>query len=96
MSKWVLAYLQLDDDVARELGADPVGGESVWFNGKPTGTITSGGYGYEIGAPLYFAFTKPEAGVPGNDVGVLVQGTKIPAKVLGDAVIDPAHERARA
>lgn len=95
VSKWVLAYLQLDDDVTREVGADPVGGESVWFNGKPTGTITSGGYGYEVGAPLFFAFTKPEAGVAGNDVEVMVQGTKIPAKVLSEAVLDPAHERAR-
>ncbi|MEM7334242.1 MAG: FAD-dependent oxidoreductase [Chloroflexota bacterium] len=96
VSKWVLAYLQLDDAVTKEVGADPVGGESVWFNGRSVGTITSGGYGYSVGAPLYFAFTSPEAGHPGTDLEVLVQGTKIPAKVLAEPAFDPESKRPRA
>ncbi len=96
VSKWVLAYLQLDDEATCKAGADPVGGESIWFEGRSVGTITSGGYGYTVGAPLWFAFVKPEAGMAGNDVEVLLQGHKIPAKVLGEPVFDPKSERARA
>lgn len=96
VSKWVLAYLKLDDEATRTAGADPVGGESIWFNGVPVGTITSGSYGYSVGAPLWFAFVKPSAGIPGNDVEVMVQNHMIPAKVLGEPAFDPKSERARA
>lgn len=93
VSKWVLAYLKLDDEKTRQVGADPVGGESVWWNGRSVGTITSGGYGYGVGAPLFFAFTKPEAGEPGTELEVLVQGEKIPAVVLGEPAFDSENER---
>ena len=95
VEKWVIAYLQLDDEATRDLGADPVGGESVWWEGRPIGTTTSGGYGYSVGAPLWFAFVKPAAGVPGTRLEVLVQGTKIPAVVLGEPAFDPQSERPR-
>ena len=71
VSKWVLAYLKLDDEVTNQVGAEPVGGESVWFEGRSVGTITSGGYGYSVGAPLFFAFVKPVAGATGAQLEVL-------------------------
>ena len=94
--KWVLAYLQLDDEIARLAGADPVGGESVWHDGRPVGTITSGGYGYAVQAPLFYAFLKPASGAIGTELEVLVQDHQIPARVMGDPVFDPNNDRPRA
>ena len=95
VSKWMLAYLALDDGMCHEVAAEPVGAESVWFEGKPVGTITSGGYGYTVGKPLFFAFVKPEAAVPGTKLHVLVQGHSIPAEVLGQPAYDPNNEKPR-
>ena len=75
---------------------DTVGGESIWFNGVPVGSMTSGGYGYSVGAPLWFAFVKPDAGKPGNKVEVMVQGHMIPGEVLGEPAFDPQSTRPRA
>ncbi|MEM9774772.1 MAG: FAD-dependent oxidoreductase, partial [Chloroflexota bacterium] len=91
--KWVLAYIKMDDAATAACGADPVGGESIWFNGVPVGSMTSGGYGYSVGAPLWFAFVKPDAGKPGNKVGVMVQGHMIPGEILGEPAFDPQSTR---
>jgi glycine cleavage system aminomethyltransferase T len=59
-TRWVLAYLQLDEPDADAIQCDPLGSESVWYQGNPVGQISSGGYGYDHGKYLAFAYVKPE------------------------------------
>ncbi len=94
--KWVVAYLQLDEPGPDEPQADPLGSESIWLNGRSVGSITSGGYGYGIGAFLAWAYVKPEAARPGTELEVMVLGKPRRARVLADAVWDAENQRPRA
>jgi len=51
-----LAYLVFDDEVPAEC----FGNEAVFVDGKHTGIITGGAYGYRVGKSLAFAYLKPE------------------------------------
>jgi dimethylglycine dehydrogenase len=73
-TRWVLAYLQLDEPAQDSVLCDPLGSESVWYRGKPVGQISSGGYGYDRGRFLAFAYIRPELNMVGNEFEVLVMG----------------------
>ena len=94
--KWVVAYLRLEEPAAGQPQADPLGSESVWRDGACVGSIASGGYGYATGAWLGWAYVRPAAAAPGTELDVLVLGEPRRAKVLAEAVFDPANERPRA
>ena len=94
--KWQLVYLELDDDKAAQVNADPIGSESVWFDGEPIGTITSSGYGHTVNKPLAFAYIKPAHAAEGTDLNVLIMNEFIPAKVRKEAAFDPKNVRPRA
>jgi len=53
-----------------------MGSESVWYEGRPVGQISSGGYGYDLGRYLAFACVKPELNRVGNEFEVLVMGSQ--------------------
>ena len=88
-TRWVLAYLQLDEPAADAVQCDPLGSESVWHAGKPVGQISSGGYGYDQGQYLAYAYIKPELNQVGNQFEVLVMGEPRRAVIVEQCVYDP-------
>jgi glycine cleavage system aminomethyltransferase T len=47
---------------------------SVWYEDRSVGQISSGGYGYDQGRYLAFAYIKPSLNRVGNEFEVLVMG----------------------
>lgn len=94
--KWKIALVQLDEPGEDQPNADPLGSESIWKDGTSIGSITSGGYGYDAGAWIGWAYLKPQHTQPGTRFDVMTLGHPRPAKVLPDAPFDPANERPRA
>jgi dimethylglycine dehydrogenase len=89
--RWVLAYLQLNEPAAEAVQCDPLGSESVWHEGRPVGQISSGGYGYDQGRYLAFAYIKPELNQVGNEFEVLVMGTPRRGVIVEQCVYDPQN-----
>lgn len=88
---WKLAYLHVD--VADEPGAaDCIGGEAVYRDGKPTGLVTSGGYGFTIDKSLAFAYISAGDAEPGTALTVNILNEHVPATVLDGPAWDPANE----
>ncbi|MEM7024721.1 MAG: FAD-dependent oxidoreductase, partial [Pseudomonadota bacterium] len=56
-AKWVLALLRLDEPDGGA-DADPVGSEAVWLDGVCIGAVSSGGFGYGVGAYLAWAYVE--------------------------------------
>ncbi len=92
--RWLLALLRLDEP-PEGAGADPLGSELVWKDGAPVGAVSSGGFGYAIGAYLAWAYLRPALAVPGTPVEVMVLGWPRPAMVIEGAVHDPENLRPR-
>jgi 4-methylaminobutanoate oxidase (formaldehyde-forming) len=86
-----LRCLELDDPSAVTLGSEP-----VRVDGAITGRVTSGGYGFRVGASLAFAYLPAETAEIGRRVAVEVFGEWIGARVVRDPVWDPTGERIRA
>ncbi len=97
-TRWVLAYLQLDEPPAGGIACDPLGSESVWRDGRSVGQISSGGYGYDQGKYLAFAYIRPELNELGNEFEVLVMGEPRRAIIVEQCVYDPEnlHPRSNA
>ena len=89
--RWVLAYLQLDEPDADRVQCDPLGSESVWHQGNPVGQISSGGYAYDQGNYLAFAYLKPELNQVGNEFEVMVMGEPRRAVIVEQCVYDPQN-----
>ncbi len=94
-TRWSLALLQLDEPAAGEIRADPLGSETVWREDRPVGHISSGGYGYSIGAWLGFAYLNPADSATGTELTVQVQESSRRARVLAGAVYDPDNRLPR-
>lgn len=92
-TRWVLAYLQFDEPAAAAVQCDPLGSESVWSGGKPVGQISSGGYGYDQGKFLAFAYIRPELNRVGNEFEVIVMGEPRRAVIVEQCVYDPENRR---
>jgi dimethylglycine dehydrogenase len=90
-SRWVLAYLQLDEPAVDAVQCDPLGSESVWHNGDPVGQVSSGGYGYDQGKYLAFAYINPELNQVGTEFEVLVMGEPRRAVIVEQCVYDPQN-----
>ncbi|NCF36182.1 MAG: FAD-dependent oxidoreductase [Gammaproteobacteria bacterium] len=90
-TRWVLAYLRLDEPAADAVQCDPLGSESVWHEGEPVGQISSGGYGYDQGRYLAFAYIKPELNRVGNEFEVMVMGQPRRAEIVEQCVYDPQN-----
>ncbi len=94
-SRWVLAYLQLDEPEVDSVQCDPLGSESVWYAGSPVGQISSGGYGYDQGKYLAFAYIKPELNRVGTEFEIMVMGEPRRAVIVEQCVYDPQNQLPR-
>ena len=92
--KWKVALLRLDEP-GGGAEADPIGSESIWKDGRSVGSITSGGFGYGIGAYLAWAYLRPEMTEPGTELHVMTLGQTRRAIVVDGALWDAANERPR-
>jgi dimethylglycine dehydrogenase len=88
--RWRCAYLAVDSD-----DADCNGGEAVSVDGRVIGTVSSGAFGHHVGQSLAFAYVAPEFAAADTRLEVMILGQPRPARVLADAVYDPANERPR-
>jgi dimethylglycine dehydrogenase len=95
-SRWVLAYLQLDEPAVDSVQCDPLGSESVWYEGQPVGQISSGGYGYDQGRYLAFAYIRPDLNQVGTEFEVLVMGEPRRAEIVEQCAYDPQNLLPRA
>jgi len=85
-----LRCLVLDDPTTVCLGSEPVSVEGV-----PSGRVTSGGYGYRVGASIAYAYLPPAVDV-GAQVSVQVFGAAVGATVTAEPLFDPTNARIRA
>ena len=85
-----LRCLVLDDPRAVALGSEP-----VRVGGELAGRVTSGGYGYTVGASIAYAYLPAEHDV-GSEVAVEIFGEWVDGRVAGEPLFDPAGERIRA
>jgi glycine cleavage system aminomethyltransferase T/glycine/D-amino acid oxidase-like deaminating enzyme len=87
-----LVCLVLGDPRAVALGSEPVraaGGEVV-------GRVTSGGYGYAVGASIAYGYVPLAHAGPGTALEVDIFGDWVPAEVRAEPLYDPRGERVRA
>ncbi|GAA5068999.1 FAD-dependent oxidoreductase [Roseibacterium beibuensis] len=99
------AWLAIKDKPARERMvmleidatiADATGGEPIFLpDGTPVGQVSSGAYGYSVGASLAIAYLKTDYATPGTEVTVAILGQPHEAKVLSKPPFDPEGLRLR-
>jgi glycine cleavage system aminomethyltransferase T/glycine/D-amino acid oxidase-like deaminating enzyme len=75
--------------------AVPLGAEPVRVDGEIVGRVTSGNYGFRVGAALGFAYLPQDRSDIGRSVEIEVFGEWISAEVVRDPVWDPIGERIR-
>ncbi len=80
----------LDDPRAVALGNEP-----VRIGSEIAGRVTSGGFGYTVGASIAYAHLPPDV-EPGARVEVDMFGTWVGAEIKAGALVDPQGERVRA
>lgn len=85
-----LRAIVLDDPSHLVLGAEP-----VRIDGQLAGRVTSGGYGYSVGASIAYAYLPVDA-KPGTVVDVDIFGDWRPGVVVTDPLFDPTGARVRA
>jgi len=80
--------------------ADPravaVGNEPVRAGGAIAGRVTSGGYGYAVGASIALAYVPLEYSEPGTPLAVDIFGDWVNAEVRAEPLYDPKGARIRA
>ena len=86
-----LVCLTLDDS-----GAVALGGEPILHEGGAVGRITSGGYGYTVGASVAYGYVPAALAAAGTPLAVEVFGDAIPARVAKEPLYDAKGEKIRA
>jgi glycine cleavage system aminomethyltransferase T/glycine/D-amino acid oxidase-like deaminating enzyme len=84
-----LCCIVLSDPRAVALGNEP-----VIVDGRVSGRVTSGGYGYSIERSIAYAYL-PAATEPGTEVALDLFGTIVPGEVVAEPLFDPKGERVR-
>jgi len=85
-----LVCLTLEDPRAIALGSEPVrAGEEI------VGRVTSGGYGYAVGASIAYAYVPAAHAAVGTRLAVDIFGDWIGAEVRAEPLYDPKGERLR-
>ena len=100
------AWLAIKDNPPRDLmvcltidaeEADATGGEPIFLaDGTPIGQISTGAYGYSVGASLALGYVKAAYAVGDTEVTVSVLGRPHKAGILPAPAFDPKGERLRA
>src|SRR6187551_1873018 len=85
-----LRCLTLADPRAVALGSEP-----VRVGDEPVGRVTSGGYGYTVGASIAYAYLPAEHEV-GTGVAVEIFGEWVAGGVAAEPLYDPTGEKVRA
>jgi aminomethyltransferase len=82
----------------RPEGRAPIRGGAHLFaadkGGAPLGTVTSGGFGPSLGAPIAMAYIPAEGAAPGLRLFAEVRGSRLPAHVVTLPFIAPRYKRA--
>ena len=76
-------------------GADAHGYEPVHVADKLTSYVMAGGYGHTVGRSIALAYLPVEHTADGTAVEVEILGERRSARVVADALYDPAGERLR-
>jgi dimethylglycine dehydrogenase len=76
-------------------GADAWGFEPVWFEGRPVGYTTSGGYGHSVNNSLAMGYLRSDLIDSQTALEISIVGEKRPAHVLDEPAYDPAGARLR-
>ncbi len=67
-------------------GRAPVRGGAILYRaedgGEPIGTVTSGGFGVSIGAPVAMGYVEPALAQPGTTLFADVRGKRLPVRVV--------------
>jgi 4-methylaminobutanoate oxidase (formaldehyde-forming) len=87
-----LVCLTLDDPRSIALGSEPVRTK----DGDIVGRVTSGGYGYAVGASIAFAYVPVAHAEVGTRLSVDIFGEWIEGEVRAEPLYDPKGERVRA
>jgi glycine cleavage system aminomethyltransferase T/glycine/D-amino acid oxidase-like deaminating enzyme len=86
-----LVCLTLEDPRSIALGSEPVRTDT----GEIVGRVTSGGFGYAVGASIAYAYVPAEHAEPGARMAVDIFGEWVPADVRAEPLYDPKGERVR-
>jgi 4-methylaminobutanoate oxidase (formaldehyde-forming) len=87
-----LVCLTLADPRSIALGSEPVRTDA----GDIVGRVTSGGYGYAVGASIAYAYVPVEHAEPGTQLAIDIFGDWVPAEIRVEPLYDPEGERVRA
>jgi glycine cleavage system T protein len=87
-----LVCLVLDEPGAIALGSEPVRAD----DGSIVGRVTSGGYGYAVGASIALAYVPLAYAAPATTLAVDIFGDWVAAEVRAEPLYDPRGERVRA
>jgi glycine cleavage system aminomethyltransferase T len=85
-----LCCLVLDDPHSVALSNEP-----VRVDGRVVGRVTSGGYGYTVGASIAYAYLPPEHAAAETDVAVEIFGEWVGGRVASEPLYDPEGARVR-
>ncbi|KAI1615987.1 Dimethylglycine oxidase [Exophiala viscosa] len=84
-----LRCLTVDDGRSMVMGKEP-----VFYDGKPSGYVTSAAFGFTIGKPVAYAWL-PGTTKEGEAVEIEYFGRKIPATITAEPLYDPTMSRLR-
>jgi len=86
----ILVTLQIEDG-----DSDASGYEPIWNGDDRIGFVTSGAYGYTVGASLAMAMVDREFAAEGTELGVHIVGNLRKAKVIAASPYDPKGQAMR-
>ncbi|MFI4986466.1 MAG: glycine cleavage T C-terminal barrel domain-containing protein, partial [Alphaproteobacteria bacterium] len=76
-------------------GADAIGDEPVWHEGKVVGWITSGGYAHHLAKSLALGYVPAPLAAADGGFEIEILGERRPAKLVPRPLFDPQGERMR-
>jgi glycine cleavage system aminomethyltransferase T/glycine/D-amino acid oxidase-like deaminating enzyme len=86
-----LVCLTLADPRSIALGSEPVRTDA----GEIVGRVTSGGFGYAVGASIAYAYVPADLAEPGRRMSVDIFGEWVDAEIRTEPLYDPKGERVR-
>jgi glycine cleavage system aminomethyltransferase T len=79
--------------------ADPtvvaLGGEPILAEGGTIGRVTSGGFGYTVGASIAYGYVPVASATPGIRLAIELFGDTVPAAVSREPLYDPRGQKIR-
>ena len=79
--------------------ADPasvvIGGEPILADGRTIGRVTSGGYGYTVGASIAYGYVPVASSAPGTELAIELFGDAVTATVSREPLYDPGGQKVK-